>query len=139
MAKSTASANCSTRRAIGMNSAMIASLERVRHQRSFTKRLSPGFMKLLDRLERGDVPVVTKLDRLGRNAIDVPTTVARLAATGVRVRSILSQRSRSVPRSRGDVDGGFGPNDRVNALVIGYGNRCRPGPPGSRVAPQDHS
>jgi putative DNA-invertase from lambdoid prophage Rac len=26
----------------------------------------PGFMKLLDRLERDDVLVVTKLDRLGR-------------------------------------------------------------------------
>ena len=38
----------------------------------------PGFMKLLDRLERDDVLVVTKLDRLGRNSIDVQTTVKRL-------------------------------------------------------------
>jgi putative DNA-invertase from lambdoid prophage Rac len=45
----------------------------------------PGFMKLLDRLERDDVLVVTKLDRLGRNSIDVQTTVGRLAETGVRV------------------------------------------------------
>jgi putative DNA-invertase from lambdoid prophage Rac len=45
----------------------------------------PGFMKLLDKLERDDVLVVTKLDRLGRNSIDVQTTVARLEALGVRV------------------------------------------------------
>jgi putative DNA-invertase from lambdoid prophage Rac len=44
-----------------------------------------GFMNLLDRLERDDVLVVTKLDRLGRNSIDVQTTVGRLAETGVRV------------------------------------------------------
>jgi putative DNA-invertase from lambdoid prophage Rac len=45
----------------------------------------PGFMRLLDRLEKDDVLIVTKLDRLGRNAIDVATTVARLADMGVRV------------------------------------------------------
>jgi putative DNA-invertase from lambdoid prophage Rac len=45
----------------------------------------PGFTKLVDRLERGDVLVVTKLDRLGRNAMDVRATVERLAAEGVRV------------------------------------------------------
>ena len=45
----------------------------------------PGFMKLLDRLERGDVLVVTKMDRLGRDAIDVATTVEKLAALGVSV------------------------------------------------------
>jgi putative DNA-invertase from lambdoid prophage Rac len=45
----------------------------------------PGFMKLLDRLERDDVLVVTKLDRLGRNSIDVQTTVNKLAKQGVRV------------------------------------------------------
>lgn len=44
-----------------------------------------GFSRLLDRLERRDVLVVTKLDRLGRNAIDVSTTVAKLEAVGVRV------------------------------------------------------
>jgi putative DNA-invertase from lambdoid prophage Rac len=42
-------------------------------------------MKLLDRLERDDVLVVTKLDRLGRNSIDVQTTVRRLDEMGVRV------------------------------------------------------
>lgn len=45
----------------------------------------PGFAKLLDRLEEGDVLVVTKLDRLGRNVIDVRQTVDGLAARGVRV------------------------------------------------------
>ena len=45
----------------------------------------PQFAKLLDRLEPGDVIVVTKLDRLGRNAMDVRATVERLAAGGVRV------------------------------------------------------
>lgn len=45
----------------------------------------PGFAKLVDRLEAGDVLVVTKLDRLGRNAMDVRTTVERLAGTGVKV------------------------------------------------------
>jgi putative DNA-invertase from lambdoid prophage Rac len=45
----------------------------------------PGFAKLLDRLEEGDVLVVTKLDRLGRNVIDVRQTVDGLAERGVRV------------------------------------------------------
>jgi putative DNA-invertase from lambdoid prophage Rac len=44
-----------------------------------------GFFKLVDRMEAGDVLVVTKLDRLGRNAMDVRATVEALAATGVRV------------------------------------------------------
>lgn len=43
------------------------------------------FARLLDRLERGDVLVVTKLDRLGRSALDVRQTVDALAASGVRV------------------------------------------------------
>ena len=45
----------------------------------------PGFSKLVDRLEEGDVLIVTKLDRLGRNAMDVRASVERLAASGVRV------------------------------------------------------
>ncbi|AZI35939.1 putative recombinase [Caenibius tardaugens NBRC 16725] len=44
-----------------------------------------GFTKLLDRLEAGDVLIVTKLDRLGRNAMDVRATVEKLAAEGIRV------------------------------------------------------
>ena len=45
----------------------------------------PGFAKLVDRLESGDVLIVTKMDRLGRNAMDVRATVERLAGIGVRV------------------------------------------------------
>lgn len=45
----------------------------------------PAFARLVDRLEAGDVLVVTKLDRLGRNAMDVRATVERLAGEGVRV------------------------------------------------------
>jgi len=44
-----------------------------------------GFARLKDRLERGDVLIVTKLDRLGRNAMDVRATVEALEAEGVRV------------------------------------------------------
>ncbi|CAJ3473708.1 recombinase family protein [Burkholderia pseudomallei] len=45
----------------------------------------PGFAKLLDRMEEGDVLIVTKLDRLGRNAMDVRATVEDLAERGIRV------------------------------------------------------
>jgi putative DNA-invertase from lambdoid prophage Rac len=45
----------------------------------------PGFNKLIDRMESGDVLVVTKLDRLGRNAMDVRATVEHLSESGVRV------------------------------------------------------
>lgn len=44
-----------------------------------------GFQKLLERMENGDVLVVTKLDRLGRNAIDVQSTVQMLERKGIRV------------------------------------------------------
>ncbi|WP_267360921.1 MULTISPECIES: recombinase family protein [unclassified Methylobacterium] len=44
-----------------------------------------GFTRLVDRLEDGDVLIVTKLDRLGRNAMDVGGTVAQLDKIGVRV------------------------------------------------------
>ena len=45
----------------------------------------PGFTKLVDRLEDGDILVVTKLDRLGRNAMDVRKTVDQLAELGIKV------------------------------------------------------
>lgn len=45
----------------------------------------PGFTRLLDRMENGDVLIVTKLDRLGRDAMDVRKTVEQLAASGIRV------------------------------------------------------
>lgn len=44
-----------------------------------------GFTRLMDRLESGDVLIVTKLDRLGRDAIDVSSTVKALTEIGVRV------------------------------------------------------
>lgn len=45
----------------------------------------PGFIRLLDRMENGDVLIVTKLDRLGRNAMDIRKTVEQLAASDIRV------------------------------------------------------
>lgn len=62
-------------------------------QRTITETISgsvaaserPGFGQLLNKLEGGDVLVVTKLDRLGRNAMDVRATVEALTGIGVRV------------------------------------------------------
>ncbi len=44
-----------------------------------------GFSQLMEKMEQGDVLIVTKLDRLGRDAIDVSGTVARLEERGIRV------------------------------------------------------
>ncbi len=44
-----------------------------------------GFSRLLDKMEQGDLLVVTNLDRLGRDAIDVSMTVERLGKMGIRV------------------------------------------------------
>lgn len=52
---------------------------------SVSAKARPGFIKLIDRMEPGDVLVVTKLDRLGRNAMDVRATIEQLASSGVRV------------------------------------------------------
>ncbi|EIU7559069.1 MULTISPECIES: recombinase family protein [Providencia] len=52
---------------------------------SVTASERPGFNRLLDRLENGDVLIVTKLDRLGRNAMDIRKTVQQLAESGIRV------------------------------------------------------
>lgn len=65
----------------------------VRPQRLIEEQISgsvaaserPGFARLLDRMENGDVLIVTKLDRLGRDAMDVRKTVEQLAASGIRV------------------------------------------------------
>lgn len=62
-------------------------------QRTITETISGSvaaserkeFSRLLDKLESGDVLIVTKLDRLGRNAMDVRTTVERLESSGIRV------------------------------------------------------
>lgn len=48
----------------------------------------PGFASLLDRMEKGDILIVTKLDRLGRNAMDVRSTVEKLATMGVKVKCL---------------------------------------------------
>ena len=45
----------------------------------------PEFSRLMEKMEQGDVLIVTKLDRLGRDAIDVSSTVAQLEAHGIRV------------------------------------------------------
>jgi putative DNA-invertase from lambdoid prophage Rac len=50
---------------------------------SMTQR--KGFSRLLEKMERGDVLVATKLDRLGRDAIDVSMTVSKLERMGIRV------------------------------------------------------
>lgn len=50
---------------------------------AFSER--PGFIRLLDRMENGDVLVITKLDHLGRNAIDIRKTVEQLVASDIRV------------------------------------------------------
>lgn len=52
---------------------------------STAARERPGFARLVDKLEDGDVLIVTKLDRLGRNAMDVRATIEMLASEGVRV------------------------------------------------------
>lgn len=52
---------------------------------SLAAREREGFAKLLDRMEEGDVLVVTKMDRLGRNSMDVRATVEHLAGMGVKV------------------------------------------------------
>ncbi|MGH6760526.1 MAG: recombinase family protein [Phyllobacterium sp.] len=44
-----------------------------------------GFSRLMDKLESGDMLIVTKLDRLGRDAIDVSSTVKALAEMDVKV------------------------------------------------------
>ena len=58
---------------------------------SVAAKQRPGFIKLIDRMEHGDVLVVTKLDRLGRNAMDVRATVEQLEN---------SRRTRALPRTR---------------------------------------
>ena len=45
----------------------------------------PEFTKLVDRLEKSDVILTTKLDRLGRNTVDILNTVEKLSNIGVRV------------------------------------------------------
>jgi putative DNA-invertase from lambdoid prophage Rac len=57
--------------------------ETISGSRAIAQRL--GFGRLMEKMEQGDVLIVTKLDRLGRDAIDVSSTVARLEERGIRV------------------------------------------------------
>lgn len=45
----------------------------------------PQFSKMLERMEAGDVLIVSKLDRLGRDMIDVMQTLRGLEERGIRV------------------------------------------------------
>ena len=47
--------------------------------------LRKGFSRLPGRMEKGDVPIVTRLDRLGRDAINASRTVSSLEEAGIRV------------------------------------------------------
>lgn len=46
----------------------------------------PQFSKMLERMEPGDMLVVSKLDRLGRDMIDVMQTIKALTARDIRVK-----------------------------------------------------
>lgn len=46
----------------------------------------PEFRKMMERMEAGDMLVVSKLDRLGRDMIDVVQTIRSLTTAGVRVK-----------------------------------------------------
>lgn len=46
----------------------------------------PEFMKMLDRMEAGDMLLVSKLDRIGRDMVDVISTLRSLAARGIKVK-----------------------------------------------------
>ena len=47
-----------------------------------------GFSRLFEKMEPGDVLVVTKLDRLGRDAIDVSSTVSNRSLTASIILSV---------------------------------------------------
>ncbi len=51
----------------------------------------PGFLKMVGKMEPGDVLVVTKFDRLGRNAMDVEATIRRLMEIPVKVHGLSIQ------------------------------------------------
>lgn len=46
----------------------------------------PEFRKMMERMEAGDMLVVSKLDRLGRDMIDVVQTIRSLTTAGVKVK-----------------------------------------------------
>ena len=66
----------------------------IQRQRWFSDTISgkvpsterPEFMKMLERMEAGDMLVVSKLDRMGRDMLDVISTLRSLAARGIKVK-----------------------------------------------------
>lgn len=48
----------------------------------------PEFSRMVERMEAGDMLVVSKLDRLGRDMIDVVQTIRKLNGQGIRVKVI---------------------------------------------------
>ncbi|TBO31535.1 recombinase family protein [Aquabacterium lacunae] len=66
----------------------------IQAQRWFSDKISgkvpaserPEFSRMLERMEAGDMLVVSKLDRLGRDMIDVMQTLRALTAQGIRVK-----------------------------------------------------
>ncbi len=46
----------------------------------------PEFMKMLDRMEAGDMLLVSKLDRIGRDMVDVISTLRSLSARSIKVK-----------------------------------------------------
>ena len=66
----------------------------IQEQRWFTDTISgsvqalerPSFAKLLDRLEAGDMLIVSKLDRLGRGMIDVLQTIELLKTRQIKLK-----------------------------------------------------
>ncbi|EEJ3358306.1 recombinase family protein [Salmonella enterica subsp. enterica serovar Braenderup] len=59
------------------------------------------FVKLVDKLEKGDCLVVLKIDRLGRDNIDVQQTITMLIERGINVVSLdLPERDLSTPAGK---------------------------------------
>jgi putative DNA-invertase from lambdoid prophage Rac len=60
-------------------------------------RERPQFSRLLDRLEPGDVLVVTKLDRLGRSVVDVRSIIDHLATLGHEAHNAAKAKGSNAP------------------------------------------
>jgi putative DNA-invertase from lambdoid prophage Rac len=66
----------------------------IQSQRWFSETISgkvpagerPEFSRMVERMEAGDMLVVSKLDRLGRDMIDVVQTIRKLTSQGVKVK-----------------------------------------------------
>jgi putative DNA-invertase from lambdoid prophage Rac len=76
----------------------------------------PGFLKLLNKIESGDVLVVTRIDKLGRNAMDV--RVHCLALGGVDLTSPTGKMIMGIIASVAEFEQDM-LNERNNADLIG--------------------